>query len=106
LSTRARWPGLGLAFAIASASIGCGGRCDSSSDCDETEHCDLETKECIAGCTTNADCPASTFCRVEIGKCDVAQRPVYDAGLLDTGTSTISDAETSTSADAGLIDGG
>jgi hypothetical protein len=58
-------------FAVLSivAVLGCSPKCKISSECDEGEHCNFTTGECILGCEKQEDCPGNTMCDVEVGLC-------------------------------------
>ena len=81
---------LGLA---AAAAAGCK-PCQSRSDCDPGEYCDFDTSKCRQGCISDEDCGGISVCNTATGSCEVRTppRPPPDAGLEDTGTSTVTDA--------------
>lgn len=92
---------LSLSVAVALAGVvaaaGCGARCVSSSDCDPGELCNFDEGSCVQGCQSNDQC-FSRNCDRETGLCRPKRIFIPD---LDSGTSTVTDAATSTRADGG-----
>lgn len=73
---------------------GCG-KCRISSDCDEGQHCDFPTGDCLNGCMGPSDCSPVASCDRSTGRC------IPNIQVPDASTSSTADAGTSTTSDAG-----
>lgn len=82
-----------LALALGAGNFACQ-KCVSRQDCADGQHCEFDSGRCVDGCKGPDDCGGASVCELSSGSCvvpPIPRRP-SDAGLSDTGTSTLSDA--------------
>ena len=79
--------------ALSLTALACGSDCVTRSDCALGQYCEFTSGECRNGCRSNADCGGTAVCETSTGVCRSTRPPIdRDAGLFDTGTSSVADA--------------